>query len=731
MFKLCLPQRYGCTIRLYSDIVPRRVFESGTWLVQKPSLNNLPKNEVTKNIKKFDFSLDLIPSNSIYIKNQSFKLRLDKAMQYVYNSKVTSFVEADLEMKHYAWLKLRDYIYYQLKNSNTEDELKKYNCLLSQIINPTEPSSILYQLYSINKFSKETWNSIVPNCKKPPTDFDIYVYLLSMNYNFIYGQEILTRMIPSYGTVNKSNKKLDISNPAEWFPEARKMKRNIIMHLGPTNSGKTYKALQKLKSVDHGYYAGPLRLLAREVYDKFKSEGIRCNLLTGEEVIPDLNEIGTPAGLTSGTVEMIPLNRTFNVVVLDEIQMMTDTDRGWAWTNAVLGVRANELHLCGEKSILPIIKKIVESTGDNLVVNEYERLGNLEVETKCINNGMKGLRKGDCIVAFSKKKILDLKLKIESETDFKVAVIYGSLPPETRLQQAILFNSGDYDVLVASDAIGMGLNLSIDRVIFTTDLKFNGKELIELTSSNIKQIGGRAGRFKSNSIGSSTSGYVTSFDRNVLKSVKMGMNAPIEYLSSAVIWPTDEICAKIMANSPSTTSLSELLSKIANELEQTSNKLYKLSDLRNKLNVIETFQTMDDIPFYEKLRLSNAPVKDMPLVKKAFSQFCDTIAKRNTRSLLSYQLPFEVLDYGCITDEKFDLEIYESLYNIVTLYFWLGNRYPNYFIDLESAQHLKIFCELIIFEKLDKLKKNPYGKRTQLTVGTFYKKRASLLNKRS
>lgn len=434
--------------------------------------------------------------------------------------------------------------------------------------------------------------------------------------------------------------------------------------------------------------------------------------MTGEEVIRDLDDKGNAAGLTSGTVEMVPINQKFDVVVLDEIQMMSDLDRGWAWTNALLGVVSKEVHLCGEKSVLPLIKSIVKMTGDKLTINEYDRLGELTVENNPVKDGIKGLRKGDCVVAFSKKKILDLKLKIEKDTNLKVAVIYGSLPPETRVQQASLFNSGDYDIMVASDAIGMGLNLSIDRVVFTTNMKYNGEELVEMTSSQIKQIGGRAGRFKSTSTSEDVpQGFITGFDSGVLKSVRKAIESPVEYLKTAVTWPTDEICAQLMTQFPPGTPASTLLQTIADELEKSSNKLFTLSDLKNKLKVIALFEHMEDIPFLDKLKLSNAPVKDMPMVTEAFTKFCETIAKRHTRGLLSYRLPFNMLDYKCIPNEGFSLEIYESLYNIITLYFWLSNRYPNYFIDMESAKDMKYFCEMIIFEKLDRLKKNPYARK--------------------
>lgn len=684
------------------------LFNDKNWIVKRPQFLNLPKNERSK-LDTFEFNFSKGENDNVYLQNASFKDNLDKAMQFVYNEKLSSLDAKQVPIKNLAWLKLRDSIYSQLKHPRKQPSA--YVPSLGELIHLSNPSDLIPLLMNCNKVNDSIWKAIIKNGQNNDiTTLDKFIYILQQTFDHTYEQEILPMMTNTDDTDGAHN--VDITNPAEWFSEARKIRRHIIMHIGPTNSGKTYRALQKLKSVDRGYYAGPLRLLAREVYDRFQNEKVRCNLLTGEEVIRDLDDKGNAAGLTSGTVEMVPINQKFDVVVLDEIQMMSDLDRGWAWTNALLGVVSKEVHLCGEKSVLPLIKSIVKMTGDKLTINEYDRLGELTVENNPVKDGIKGLRKGDCVVAFSKKKILDLKLKIEKDTNLKVAVIYGSLPPETRVQQASLFNSGDYDIMVASDAIGMGLNLSIDRVVFTTNMKYNGEELVEMTSSQIKQIGGRAGRFKSTSTSEDVpQGFITGFDSGVLKSVRKAIESPVEYLKTAVTWPTDEICAQLMTQFPPGTPASTLLQTIADELEKSSNKLFTLSDLKNKLKVIALFEHMEDIPFLDKLKLSNAPVKDMPMVTEAFTKFCETIAKRHTRGLLSYRLPFNMLDYKCIPNEGFSLEIYESLYNIITLYFWLSNRYPNYFIDMESAKDMKYFCEMIIFEKLDRLKKNPYARK--------------------
>ena len=289
----------------------------------------------------------------------------------------------------------------------------------------------------------------------------------------------------------------DLRYPTEWYPATRTVHRTIHLHVGPTNSGKTYHALQRLEQAKTGVYAGPLRLLAHEVYTRLNAKGKECMLVTGEEKRAPNDSL--TSDLTSCTVEMMPLNKDVDVAVIDEIQMIGNAERGWAWTQAVLGVKAREVHLCGETRTVPLIRELCASIGEKLVVHEYERLSPLQMADKSLQGNLKKLRKGDCIVSFSVMGIHALRKQIEQTTGRKVATVYGSLPPETRAQQARLFNDpdNDYDFLVASDAIGMGLNLSIKRVIFESSSKFDGFRQRTLAVPDIKQIAGRAGRYKS------------------------------------------------------------------------------------------------------------------------------------------------------------------------------------------------------------------------------------------
>lgn len=258
--------------------------------------------------------------------------------------------------------------------------------------------------------------------------------------------------------IENQEKLADLRYPVEWYPATRAVQRKIVLHVGPTNSGKTYHALKRLEQADTGIYAGPLRLLAHEVYTRLNAKGKACDLITGDEKVV---QGGDGAQMKSCTVEMVPLNTDVDVAVVDEIQMIGHQERGWAWTQALLGLKAKEIHLCGEERSVPLIRELAASMGDEIEIHTYKRLSPLKTMSTSLRRRLSDLRKGDCVVVFSRVGIHAMKREIENITQKRVAVVYGSLPPEIRAQQARLFNDpdNDYDILVASDAIGMGLNL--------------------------------------------------------------------------------------------------------------------------------------------------------------------------------------------------------------------------------------------------------------------------------
>lgn len=257
-----------------------------------------------------------------------------------------------------------------------------------------------------------------------------------------------------------------------------------VLHIGETNTGKTHHALEQMKEANSGLYLAPLRLLALEVYDKLNAEGTPCSLKTGEE-----EKIVPGAGHFSCTVEMFHEKETYDVVVIDEAQMITDKDRGFSWYKAITKANAREVHIIGSRNSKPMLLQLLGES--DIVIHEYSRDTPLEVESKEFH--IKHVKKGDALICFSRRRVLETASRLQSD-GHSVSMIYGSMPPETRKKQIEQFNSGKTKVIVATDAIGMGLNLPIRRIVFLENEKFDGTRRRLLTSQEVKQIAGRAGR---------------------------------------------------------------------------------------------------------------------------------------------------------------------------------------------------------------------------------------------
>ena len=206
------------------------------------------------------------------------------------------------------------------------------------------------------------------------------------------------------------------------FSSARQIKRKIIYHMGPTNSGKTYHAIEALSKVEKGCYLAPLRLLAAELYDTLNEKGVKTSLLTGEEVIEVPNSTHS-----SSTIEMAKFGEIFDCCVIDEIQMITDPQRGWAWTRALVNIFSPEIHVCGDPSVFDLVKNIADLCGDELEVKNYDRMTELQVMKKPVLLG--DLDRSDALIVFSRKNALKYKAELE-RLSFKVSIVYGRLSPE-------------------------------------------------------------------------------------------------------------------------------------------------------------------------------------------------------------------------------------------------------------------------------------------------------------
>lgn len=274
----------------------------------------------------------------------------------------------------------------------------------------------------------------------------------------------------------------------DLYPAARRMKRHFILHIGPTNSGKTHEAVEDLMKAENGIYLGPLRLLAAEMFERMNREGCSCSLVTGEE---ECQVEG--AAHQSSTIEMADLRKWYHTAVIDEAQMISDPDRGGAWAAAIMGLCASRIHVCTAPEGEGCLTKIIEECGDDFEIIRHSRMTPLVFEEKAFRFP-EDVRDGDALIVFSRMKVHTVAAQLKKRK-VECSIIYGALPYDVRLDQAERFCKEEAKVVVATDAIGMGMNLPIRRVVLLETEKFDGVCRRNLTEQEIRQITGRAGRY--------------------------------------------------------------------------------------------------------------------------------------------------------------------------------------------------------------------------------------------
>ncbi|KAG7384685.1 ATP-dependent RNA helicase supv3l1, mitochondrial [Phytophthora pseudosyringae] len=504
----------------------------------------------------------------------------------------------------------------------------------------------------------------------------------------------------------------DLRLPHEMYPFATAMKRKIIYHEGPTNSGKTYQALERLKQAgeDGGIYCGPLRLLALEVFERMNADGLYTSLVTGQEkkTVPYSTHV-------SCTVEMANINRPWDVAVIDEVQLIGDPQRGWAWTRALFGLQAKEIHVCGSGEAVHLVKKFAETTGDDFELRTYERRSPLEIAPKHLGS-YSHIRPGDCVVAFSRRDIFQIKLDIEIKTGQKCCIIYGQLPPETRSQQARLFNdrNNDFNILVASDAVGMGLNLNIRRVVFATVKKYSGGGggMVDISPSLAKQIAGRAGRYGSDY----ASGEATCLLEEDLKYLKESYEEVPTPLTSAGLFPSSEQMEEFAKQLPGITDLADLVDKYV-MLARLDGDYFMCNhqDMKDAATLLrDTELTLSDRFMF---CMSPAGLRN-PLARKVFLEYA------RAHSLgQSVKLDIYLPKYAPRTAEALgDVEIKAK---IIDLYLWLSFRFEDTFMEKDLALELKTRVLELVEQGLVNTTYNREEKKTRWSSGAANGRRSN------
>lgn len=433
-----------------------------------------------------------------------------------------------------------------------------------------------------------------------------------------------------------------------WRHEDR-MEQRIVLHVGPPNSGKTHEALRALSTAGSGWYLAPLRLLAFEIFDRLNRNGILCNLLTGEEYIPVPG-----ATITAATIEMFNPFNSGDCVIIDEAQMLADPDRGWAWTRALMEAQAPEIHVIGPLTAQELIQKMAAAAAMQMDIVEHERLAPIRVADE--NWPLQNLEPRTILVAFSRQMVLELKVTLE-RMKRRVSVVYGNLPPEVRRKQADRFADGETEICIATDAVGMGLNLPADYVCFYEVQKFDGRTIRDLTANEVQQIGGRAGRY-----GLSKTGEIGATNQRDLQLVRKLYHEEPTQLSHARVAPSVEDLEMIPG------SLAEKLVQWAalESIPESLRGAIKTADMSERIELARmlTDAQVNQLGLATALKLINAPTRQS---SRSFWHDC-------AKSILSEQpmpLPPEA-PKNIATSH--DLENIETSVTCADIYLWLARR---------------------------------------------------------
>ncbi|APH16785.1 hypothetical protein NPD5_662 [Clostridium sporogenes] len=477
---------------------------------------------------------------------------------------------------------------------------------------------------------------------KHNTDFDFYEIIKGNRKNYLKSgiiSVLITRHIPTM--IFREFDRIFPKNPKDEYREVRYMNRKFYLHLGETNTGKTYNSMERLKESKKGIYLSPLRILALENFEKLNKEGVVCDLITGEE---EIKKKGSKH--ICCTIEKLDINEEYDVAIIDEIQMIDDDQRGSAWTRAILALKCKEIHVCGALNTKELIINIIEDCGDEYELREYFRNIPLKIEQEAFR--LKDIKKGDALVTFSKKKVLQLA-DYYGDLGIKTSVIYGNLPPEVRKKQYEQFVSKDSNILITTDAIGMGVNLPIRRIIFMDIRKFDGNDMRYLTSQEVKQIGGRAGRFGIYDIG-----YIASYG-NTQNFVKEMIEVYDRKIYEAVIEPSEAIL------DVKSLPLREKLALWSTREEKSL--LYRKMDIGEKILVLDSIKNYK-LPEKYQWQLLKVPFDVTNInIMNAFLKYVNEIFIGNFKSISKPKLN---------SKDLYDLELY---YQKLNLYYSLSKNF--------------------------------------------------------
>ena len=524
--------------------------------------------------------------------------------------------------------------------------------------------------------------------------YHVVAVLRSNNRALLDGTNIIGRIKPALVTKCEEVKAYKIAEQcrralparlADFYPLARSLNRKLTLVIGPTNSGKTHEALERFRNTSSGAYLAPLRLLALEVRDSLAERGLPVSLVTGEllEIVPDARHC-------SSTIEMLDFSQQVDMAIIDEVQMLADTQRGSAWLQAVVGAPAKDLWMLGSPEAERTVISLANYLNEPIDIIHTERLAPLEVSDRAFP--LDQIPKQGALIAFSRQDVLSLAGELREKYGRSPAVIYGALSPEVRREQSRRFRDGLADCVVATDAIGMGLNLPITTIVFSTSRKYNGVCESDIPSWLVWQIAGRAGRY-----GQHESGIVSAVDRHTLSFIKQTLSQRPDSLVSKLMYGPSWPIVQIISGYLDTTKLAPILEFFTDKMTLPDSDRFIPGvddDVKTIARALDTLH----LTLNEKHSFLGAPVpmnKGIP--DECLRTFASAIESKHPMAFDSLQ------HYHSASAAHSQLAV-EHAVKVLTLYCWLYYRYPEYFPDFVAVQEEINKLNVVIARYLTKAK---------------------------
>ena len=548
---------------------------------------------------------------------------------------------------------------------------------------------------AVNALSESTYKDIIEHdMLVDVARYHVVAVLRSNNRALLDGTNIVGRIKPALVTKCEEVKAYKIaeqcrralpSRLADFYPLARSLNRKLTLVIGPTNSGKTHEALERFRNTNSGSYLAPLRLLALEVRDSLTELGLPVSLVTGEllEIVPDARHC-------SSTIEMLNFSQQVDMAIIDEVQMIADPQRGSAWLQAVIGAPAKEVWMLGSPEAERTVLSLASYLNEPIEIIHTERLAPLEVSDRALP--LDQIPKQAALIAFSRQDVLSLAGELREKHGRSPAVIYGALSPEVRREQARRFRDGLADCVVATDAIGMGLNLPITTIVFSTSRKYNGVCESDIPSWLVWQIAGRAGRY-----GQHESGIVSAVDRHTLSFVKETLSQRPDSLFSKLMYGPSWPIVQIISEYLDTTKLAPILEFFTDKMTLPDSDRF-IPGVDDDVKTVAISLDMLHLTLHEKHSFLGAPV---PINKGVPDECLRTFAKA-----IESRLPLVIDSLQQYHSERaaHSQLAAEHAVKVLTLYCWLYYRYPEYFPDFVSAQEEINKLNVVIARYLTKAK---------------------------